>query len=91
MDTVFVALILIGAVAFFYILIFRVALQAGKEYPENVRVPAILDALGILACGAVLALQVFGYMGGQTTAYAVSLMISLVVTLGAMWLLATRL
>jgi hypothetical protein len=90
MDTVFLALLVVGTLALFYLLIVHVALAAGTKYPANVKAPAIAAAVGILACGIVQGLQLFGVMG-TGTAYQAALSISLLATVAAMWILAIRL
>jgi hypothetical protein len=90
MDTVFLALLVVGTLTVCYVLIVHVALAAGEKYPANVKVPAIAAAVGILACGIVQALQLFGLLG-TGTAYQTALSISLVATIIAVWVLAVRL
>jgi hypothetical protein len=90
MDTLFLFLLVLGTLGLFYLLIVQVALAAGTKYPENVRTPAIVAAVGILACGIVEALQLFGVIGTGTP-YQIALSISLVATVVAMWVLAVRL
>ena len=90
MDSLFLGVLVIGTLGLFYVFIVHVALAAGKKYPENVRLPAIVAAIGILACGIVQALQLFGILGAGT-AYQAALSISLLATVAAMWVLAVRL
>jgi hypothetical protein len=90
MDSVFLALLVIGTFGLFYVLIVRVALAAGKKYPENVRLPAFAAAVGILACGIVQGLQLFRIIG-TGMGYQTALAISLLATVAAMWILAIRL
>lgn len=90
MDSLFLGLLVIGTLGLFYVLIVHVALAAGKKYPENVRLPAIGAAIGILACGIVQGLQLFGILS-MGTAYETALAISLLATVAAMWVLAIRL
>ncbi len=90
MDTLFLVILVLGTLGLFYLLIVHVALEAGTKYAENVRTPAIGAAVGILACGIVEALQLFGLLGTGTP-YQIALSISLVVTVAAMWVLAVRL
>ena len=90
MDSLFLGLLVIGTLGLFYVLIVHVALAAGKKYPENVRLPAIFAAIGILACGIVQGLQLFGILGPGTP-YQAALAISLLATVAAMWVLAIRL
>ena len=90
MDSLFMVLLVIGTLGLSYVLIVHVALAAGKKYSENVRVPAIATAVGVLACGIVQGLQLFGILGAGT-AYQAALSISLLATVAAMWVLAIRL
>jgi hypothetical protein len=90
MDSLFLGLLVIGTLGLFYVLIVQVAMPAGEKYPANVRPPAVVAAVGILACGIVEGLELFGMLGTGTT-YEIALSVSLIVTLVAMWVLAVRL
>lgn len=90
MDTVLLALLVLGTLGLFYVLIVHVALAAGTKYPANVKLPAFAAAVGILACGIVQALQLFGILGSGT-GYQIALSLSLLATVAAMWVLAVRL
>jgi len=90
MDSLFLGLLVVCALGLFYVLIVHFALAAGKKYPENVRSPAIVAAIGILGCAVVQALQLFGIVGSGN-AYQAALATSLLVTVAAMWVLAVRL
>lgn len=90
MGSIFLGLLVIATLGLSYVLIVQVALPAGKKYPENVRLPAILAAIGILACGIVQGLQLTGVLGPGNT-YQFALAISLLATVAAMWVLAIRL
>ena len=90
MVTAFLILLVIGTLAVFYVLIVHVALAAGTKYPANVKAPAIAAAMGILSCGIVQGLQLFGVMD-TGTGYQTLLSISLAATVAAMWILAIRL
>jgi hypothetical protein len=90
MGTAFLVLLVVGTLAVFYVLIVHVALAAGTKYPANVKVPAIAAALGILACGIVQGLQLFGVLD-TGNGYQTALAISLAATVAAMWILAIRL
>jgi hypothetical protein len=90
MDSLFLFVLVVGTLALFYVLIVKVALAAGTKYPANVKTPAIIAAIGILACGIVEGLNLFGVIG-TGTAYQAALAISLLATVAAMWVLAVRL
>jgi hypothetical protein len=90
MDSLFLGLLVIGTLGISYVLIVNVALAAGTKYPANVKFPAFAAAIGILACGIVQGLQLFGILGAGTV-YEAALAVSLLATVAAMWLLAVRL
>jgi hypothetical protein len=89
MDKVIFGLLVLGTLGLFYVFVFRIAASAGEQYPANVRAPAIVAAVGILASGITEGLELFGILGGTT--YLVALSLALVATLAAMGVLAIRL
>ena len=83
MDTLLLAVLVVGTLVVCYFLLIKVAREAGEKYPANVRLPAIGAAVGILSAGTVLALQLFGVLGTGMP-FQISLSVALILTLGAM-------
>ena len=91
MQTVILAALVAGTLGVCYGLVVKVALQAGKEYPARVKVPALIAAIGVLASAVVQALQLVGVLEVTSPEYQIALVLGLATTLGAMWMLAIRL
>ncbi len=90
-DNAILVLLVIGTLILFYGIVFKIALQAGKEYPVGVKVPAFAAAVAILVCGIVQALQLVGILAMTSPAYQVPLLLGLVITMIAIWRIAVHL
>ena len=90
-DNAILALLVIGTLLLFYGIVFKVALQAGKEYPAGVRVPALAAAIAILVCGIVQALQLVGVLAITSPVYQMPLLFGLAAAIVAIWRIAVHL
>ncbi len=90
-DTAILALLIIGTLVLFYGIVFKIALQAGKEYPAGVKVPAFAAGVAILVCGIAQTLQLVGILEITSPAYQVPLLLGLLITMIAIWRIAVKL
>jgi hypothetical protein len=87
-----VLLVLLVAATFglLYIFVVKIAMAAGKEYPEAVRAPGILGAIATLASAIMAALYLLNILS-LTIAFQIALFATLAGVLGALAVIGAKL